>query len=149
MSIEDEVFDFVAEERAMKREKLKPSDQLLVDLGMDGDDAVEFFEKFEKKFEVDLTHLQEHWSEYFGPEGVSGPGQMLFALVGVIPALVLGAIFHFPSWIVISLGILIMVTAMFVIGTINNKRERENPTSRQISIADLIDSVRQKSFAIR
>jgi hypothetical protein len=74
---------------------------------------------------------------------------MLFALVGVIPALVLGAIFHFPSWIVISLGILIMVTAMFVIGTINNKRERENPTSRQISIADLIDSVRQKSFAIR
>lgn len=58
MPIEDEVFDFVAEERGMKREKLKPSDRLLVDLGMDGDDAVEFFEKFENKFEVDLTYLR-------------------------------------------------------------------------------------------
>jgi acyl carrier protein len=60
MPIEDEVFDFVAEQRGMKRDKLKVSDRLLVDLGMDGDDASEFFEAFEKKFEVDLTYLQEH-----------------------------------------------------------------------------------------
>jgi acyl carrier protein len=73
MTIEDEVFDFVAKERGIKREKLKLSDWLLVDLGMDGDDAVEFFDKFEKQFEVDLTYLQEHWNEYFGPEGISGP----------------------------------------------------------------------------
>ena len=144
MSIEDEVFDFVAGELRIKREKLNPSDRLLVDLGMDGDDAAEFFDLFEKKFVVDLTYLQEHWSEYFGPEGVSGSGPMLFAIVTMIPALVVGIIFRLPAWIVISLGILIMVTAMFVIGAINNKRERENPTSRQISIADLIDSVRQR-----
>ncbi len=149
MPIEDEVFDFVAEERGMKREKLKPSDRLLVDLGMDGDDAVEFFEKFENKFEVDLTYLKEHWSEYFGPEGISGPGPLLFAIVTMVPALVVGAIFRLPSWMVIALAILTMVTAMFVIGSINNRRERENPTSRQITIVDLIDSVRQRSFVTR
>jgi acyl carrier protein len=149
MVIEDEVFDFVAEERGMKREKLNLSDRLLVDLGMDGDDAVEFFEKFEKKFEVDLTYLQEHWSEYFGPEGISGSGPLLFSIVAMVPALGLGIVFHLPSWIVVILGLGTLVAAMFVIGSINNRRERENPTSRQISIADLIDSIRQKSFIVR
>jgi hypothetical protein len=149
MVIEDEVFDFVAKERGMKRKKLKLSDRLLVDLSMDGDDAVEFFEKFEQKFEVDLTYLQEHWTEYFGPEGISGQGPLLFAILGMVPALVLGIIFRLPSWIVISLGILTMVIAMFIIGSVNNRREPENPTSRQITIADLIDSVQQRVFVIR
>jgi acyl carrier protein len=149
MPIEDEVFDFVAEQRGMKRDKLKVSDRLLVDLGMDGDDASEFFEAFEKKFEVDLTYLQEHWGEYFGPEGIPLPGQLLFVIPTVVPALALGIIFHLPSWIAVVLGIVTMVATMFVVGSINNRRERENPTSRQISIADLIDSVRQKSFIVR
>jgi uncharacterized protein DUF1493 len=94
MRVEDEVFDFVAQERRMKREKLNLSDRLLVDLGMDGDDAVEFFEKFAKKFEVDLTHHQEHWSEYFGPEGASGSGPLLFSMIAMAPPSGIGIIFH-------------------------------------------------------
>jgi acyl carrier protein len=148
MTIEDEVFDFVAKERGIKREKLKLSDRLLVDLGMDGDDAVEFFDKFEKKFDVDLTYLEEHWSEYFGPEGISGPGPLLFSITAMVPALGLGIVFHLASWIVVVLGVANLMAAMFVVGSINNRRERKNPTSRQISIADLIDSIRQKSFIV-
>jgi acyl carrier protein len=149
VTIEDEVFDFVAAQRGMKREKLKLSDQLLVDLGMDGDDAVEFFEKFEKKFEVNLTYLQEHWSEYFGPEGIAGSGPLLFGILAMIPGWILRIVFHLSLWIVVVLGLATMVAAMSVVGSINNRREQENPTSRQILIADLIDSVRQKSFVAR
>jgi acyl carrier protein len=149
MAIEDEVFEFVAKERGIQRDKLKLSDRLLVDLGMDGDDAVEFFEAFEKKFGVDLTYLQEHWNEYFGPEGIPGPGPMLFSIVAMIPSLGLGIVFHLPSWIVVVLGLGTLVAAMFVLGAVNNRRERKNPTSRQIVIPDLIDSIRQKSFVVR
>jgi len=148
MAIEDQVFDFVAKERGIKREKLKLSDRLLVDLGMDGDDAVEFFEEFEKKFEVDLTYLQEHWNEYFGPEGISGTASFLFSSIAMVPALGLGIVFYLPSWVVIVLGLCTLVAAMFVLGSINNRRERKNPTSRQISIVDLIDSILKKSFIV-
>lgn len=41
---------------------------------MDGDDAVEFFEKFGKKFHVDLTALQDHWHDHFCSEGLWGRG---------------------------------------------------------------------------
>ncbi len=41
------------------------------DLGLDGDDAFELFEKFEKKFETDCSALWSQWDSHFGPEGAS------------------------------------------------------------------------------
>jgi hypothetical protein len=35
---------------------------------MDGDDAVEFFEDFSKKFSVDLRDLYTNWQRHFVPE---------------------------------------------------------------------------------
>jgi acyl carrier protein len=147
MATEDDIFDFVAKHRGMRREKLNLSDRLGVDLGMDGDDAVEFFEEFEKKFKVNLDYLGEHWDEYFGPEGTTGSGPILFACIGMLPAIVLGILFHLPSWIVVIIGLATMIAAMYIIGTRNNRRECEHPTLRQISISNLIASVQQKSFA--
>lgn len=40
---------------------------LFGDLGMDGDDATEFFQRFAEVFEVDLTDLD--LSKHFNPEG--------------------------------------------------------------------------------
>jgi len=40
------------------------------DLGMDGDDAVEFFEAFGQTFSVDLARLWQHWHHHFAPEGI-------------------------------------------------------------------------------
>ncbi len=37
------------------------------DLGMDGDDAVDFFEDFAETFRVDLADMR--WDRHFGPEG--------------------------------------------------------------------------------
>ena len=37
---------------------------------MDGD-AVDFFNSVHERFGTDLTHLGEHWTNHFGPEGFS------------------------------------------------------------------------------
>ncbi len=57
--IEGRVYALVAEERAVRREELTPTSTLSHDLGMDGDDAVEFFERFAKEFSVDARQLGE------------------------------------------------------------------------------------------
>ncbi len=82
-----EVIDLVAHERGLSREKVHLSDRLLQDLGMDGDDAVDFFNSVQERFATDLTHLHKHWSEHFGPEGFS----CWNALV-ILPAAVIGGV---------------------------------------------------------
>tara|TARA_Y100000815_G_scaffold240890_1_gene236670 strand:- start:55 stop:396 length:342 start_codon:yes stop_codon:yes gene_type:complete len=52
---------------------------------MDGDDAVDFFNSVHERFGTDLTHLHEHWSEHFGPEGLS-----CWYGLAIIPAAVIG-----------------------------------------------------------
>lgn len=84
---QSEVIDLVADERGLPREKIHLSDRLLQDLGMDGDDAVDFFNSLHERFGTDLTHLHEHWSEHFGPEGFS----YLNGLV-IIPAAIIGGL---------------------------------------------------------
>jgi hypothetical protein len=67
--LQSAVFAFIQNERRCKPDEIGLDRSLNLDLGMDGDDAVEFFEAFAEKFGVDLTELGEEWSRYFGPEG--------------------------------------------------------------------------------
>jgi Protein of unknown function (DUF1493) len=67
--LQSAVFAFIQNERRCKPHEIALDRSLNLDLGMDGDDAVEFFEAFAEKFGVDLTELGEEWSRYFGPEG--------------------------------------------------------------------------------
>jgi len=69
MSISDhsyEVIDLLAHERGLTRDKFNPSDRLLHDLGMDGDDAVDFFNSVHERFGTDLTHRRARRSESSG-----------------------------------------------------------------------------------
>lgn len=84
---QSEVIDLVADERGISREKLHVSDRLLQDLGMDGDDAVDFFNSVHERFGTDLTYLHEHWSEHFGPEGFSCWNGLV-----IIPAAAIGGV---------------------------------------------------------
>jgi acyl carrier protein len=68
-TLESEIIDFAAHETGVKANKVALSTRLLQDLGMDGDDAVEFFDLFSDKFKVDLSQLSQHWHHHFGPEG--------------------------------------------------------------------------------
>ena len=84
---QSEVMDLLAHERGLAREKVQLSDRLLQDLGMDGDDAVDFFNSLHERFGTDLTHLYEHWDEHFGPEGFSCWNGLV-----IIPAAVIGGV---------------------------------------------------------
>lgn len=87
LSLQSEIIDLVAAERGLPREKVNLSDRLLQDLGMDGDDAVDFFISVRDRFGTDLTHLQQDWSEHFGPEGFS-----LWNGLVIIPAAIIGGL---------------------------------------------------------
>jgi acyl carrier protein len=66
-----DVIQMLAEERGLPPAKIGPSSRLLEDLGMDGDDAVDFFILLEKRFGTDFSTLHERWGDHFGPEGLS------------------------------------------------------------------------------
>jgi acyl carrier protein len=68
-TVEDRVLDLLASERRANKAELQPEDRLLEDLGMDGDDAVDFFKSFGEMFSVDLDALWHHWKLHFSPEG--------------------------------------------------------------------------------
>jgi len=52
---QSEVIDLVADERGLPRQRVQLSHRLLQDLGMDGDDAVDFFNLVHERFGTDLT----------------------------------------------------------------------------------------------
>lgn len=71
----------------------RPADRLLQDLGIDGDDAAEFFDAIHNRFGTDLTLLREDWDTHFGPEGLSiAPiGKLVAAAACVgVPAMLTG-----------------------------------------------------------
>ncbi len=73
VSIEAGVIDLIAKDRGLPVAKVTLEKRLLHDLGMDGDDAVEFFEDFGKRYEVDLAPLYQNWDRHFGREGFGSP----------------------------------------------------------------------------
>jgi acyl carrier protein len=70
MSNEQDILEkikmLVAEERSEPKSNIGLDTTLQDDLGMDGDDAVEFFALFCERFNVDLTGMQ--WERHFGSE---------------------------------------------------------------------------------
>lgn len=59
---------FIAEATLYPREKMTPDTTLFGDMGVDGDDGIEFLTLFAERFRIDMTGL--NWSQHFGPEGV-------------------------------------------------------------------------------
>ena len=65
--LEQQVKEFVAKETAVRVEKLTLETDLLKDLGVDGNDALELLEKYWEVFQIDLSQFQ--FSKCFGSEG--------------------------------------------------------------------------------
>lgn len=138
-SIEDRVYAFVADELGVKRETLTPSSTLSHNLGMEGDDAVEFFERFAKTFSLDFKQLGADWDAYFFAEG-AGLGTMLCVLVlSGIFAVAFGLAFpNLPLWVP---GILGVLGGVFGWVAAIYYWPKMHPRS-QISIQDLVDCAR-------
>lgn len=58
----------MAAERGVTTARVVPQSTLFGDLGLDGDDAYEFFVAFREQFNVDLKNLD--LDRHFGPEGM-------------------------------------------------------------------------------
>lgn len=140
---QSEIIDLVAHERGLPREKVHLSDRLLHDLGMDGDDAVDFFNSVQERFGTDLTHLREHWSEHFGPEGFScwyGLAMILAAVIGGAVAAMTGL--SAPWGFVIAVALL--AAALWA-------SRRWGPTDRTvpITVGDVIAAIEAGAWPIR
>jgi Protein of unknown function (DUF1493) len=82
--LEDRIQGFTAQHLGVKRSKLSRATRLNRDLGMDGDDAVEFFKDFAAEFQVNLDDLYSRWDQYFGPEGGPSFGFLVVLVACII-----------------------------------------------------------------
>ncbi|MBL9187071.1 MAG: DUF1493 family protein [Opitutaceae bacterium] len=64
----EKVADFIVDEVRFDRGRIGYDTSLTKDLGLDGDDAVNFFDGFQQQFGVNLTGIQ--WKRHFGDEGL-------------------------------------------------------------------------------
>jgi hypothetical protein len=66
---------------------------------MDGDDTVEFFEKFAEEFKADFHDLRIHWNQHLAPEGSLSLGAMATIVAGITAGFWLrGAVGIIPAW---------------------------------------------------
>ena len=137
-SLQERVLAFVSEQTGAKREKIHLETTLSGDLGVEGDDAVEFFEEFRTKFAVDLQELGRDWSFYFGPEGLPLSASIIIIIPPVLIGLALTRMFpRVPEWLWF---ITAFVSWMFLLVLWGNWRERNALVKRpQVMVQDLID----------
>lgn len=65
----EEIQSFISEFCVIEKEELTPEAKLYHDLGVTGDDAVEFMEAFIDKYDIDDTDF--YFDKYFRGEGLS------------------------------------------------------------------------------
>ena len=78
MNLENKIIEFVSNEtRISKKVKINLNTRLLEDIRIDGDDAIEFFEKYSKAFNVNIDDII--LKKHFGDEGFN-PFTIFFSL---------------------------------------------------------------------
>ena len=103
------IFEMLANERCIPEHQLQSYSRLLQDLGMDGDDAVEFFAALRARFGTDFSSLEANWADHFSPES-----RYTWKAFVIWPAAAIGGItakltgLGFPGGIGISVGLLIL-----------------------------------------
>jgi len=111
---------------------------------MDGDDAVDFFKRFQSEFQVQLNGLSRDWDHYFSSEGELSPrlqGVLLVVGPSAIAAIVLIEVFPvIPDW----LWFLITFVTWFLVLSLWTKWRNKGEKSKRpdISLRDLIDAAR-------
>jgi len=66
--INNKLIDFVKSWNLIQPDKITLDTLIEKDLGITGDDAIDFIEEFAKKFDVDIVSFD--YSKYFGSEGI-------------------------------------------------------------------------------
>jgi hypothetical protein len=134
---QERIISFTAKELGMKAERVRLDSRLSHDLGMDGDDAVEFFQAFGKDFNVDLEALWHHWDRHFRPEG-GGPPLGFVIVIGAsvfVGDLLHQAVRRIPVW-----GWMIVLILAF--GWAYSRFFTERRGLNPITVQDLVDAAR-------
>jgi hypothetical protein len=138
--LEERVTAFVVEETGIRRKRVYLASRLSQDIGMDGDDAVDFFRRFGEEFQVDLTALGEHWDRHFLPEGgAPAAGCMVAIGAGAIAGALLHEAFKWiPAWVS-----MLSPTAVFswIYSRFFVERDRDRGTT-PVTVQDLVDAAR-------
>lgn len=142
-SIKAEVLRLVVDQTGVVPDKVHTSSRLLHDLRMDGDDAVDFFNSVHERFGTDLTHLHEHWSEHFGPEGFSCWNGLV-----IIPAALIGGVVAGLAGLSTFRGIAIAVA---LLGAWLLVTQRWGPPDRMvpITVGEVIAAVKAGTWPSR
>lgn len=139
-TLENEIIEFVARERRKKPELVSLDSRLQDDLGLDGDDAVELFKTFEKRFSTDCSALWSKWENHFGLEGGPHPLFALCALFVFGLGFSLGAIIsHALRWYT---GIFLVVVWIWPLKTWPVRGRNLEP----ITIRMMVDAARAKHW---
>jgi hypothetical protein len=133
--LQGEVIDLIADQCGIAREKILLSKRLSQDLGIEGDDAVEFFESVQERFETDLTSLGQHWNDHFLPEGFPFLHVLIIipiALIGSLAGFAIG-LGKFPAFV---MGVVLVVAVYWAMA-------RWGPPDRMIpiTVGDVIAAV--------
>lgn len=139
-ALESSVVDFTARQLSVRREKIGLESRLGRDLGVDGDDAVQFFDQFEKTFNVSLSNLRSEWGYHFGPEA-SFTGRQLFGSLICISLVLLALLLarQLPTW---GLCVDIATAALSLIWVLVAGRQR----LVDISINDLVNAAKNRKW---
>lgn len=110
---EERVMRFTAQHWPVRKGRsLTPETRLAQDLEMDGDDALEFFDAFQRDFGVDLEDLHMHWDQHFSPEGTLSLGALVTIVLCITAGFWLhGAIGILPAW---GWGLLLIAIAALI-----------------------------------
>lgn len=76
---QDTITQLLHEEHGIARAKLHPSARLCCDLGIDGDDAADLFNRLHDRFGTDFSALYVQWTEFFNNEGMSRRSALMAA----------------------------------------------------------------------
>jgi acyl carrier protein len=135
--LEKRIIDLIAEKMGTERGLVEHDSALAQDIGMDGDDAVEFFLEFGDKFHVDLTALKPHWHQHFKSEGCLGAPPLGCGIV-IAVAIVAGCLIHIavkrvPAWA--SIIALVVLLGWFCRKLFNYYGDDRIP----VTVQDLVD----------
>jgi acyl carrier protein len=145
MQLEWRVKDRLAVKLAMDSDEISMNFRLRSDLGMDGDDAVEFFDRYAEDFGVDLHELKAGWQFYFGPERAAlSRGTKLAMIAGVsawlIQAMLYPQLSTFFALVTAAALSLIVWLAVEIAERLN--RDPEIPVEREITVGELVEHAR-------
>ena len=119
---------------AIDRLRLRPDARLLTDLGVDGDDAVEFFKEIQRRHGTDLTTLRQGWARYFGREGIA-PGMLAACFATAVAALL------FTHWLKLPLGAGLVLAVLLLGGLVALRGTSGPKADLDISVAEVVDAI--------